>query len=442
MRYLNLLLLAFSGLHCARNAQPGDILSQLAPPRQHFAVRIGQDTTLVADGGSRIRIRANSLQTGAQIITIEVIEALDRAAMIRAGLSTLDTEGRLLESQGMIYFNAVGPAIVRINPEAPIEISLPARSLAPGVALFSGEDSEHGTIVWRPVAGEVSPFVNAAVLDTLAEGKALYREHCTGCHCLSGPLTGPALGHIGRYRDRRWLRDFTRSSQKMIESGDSLARCLWEKWKPSVMQDFPQLSDGQIDAIYAYIAAESVALELIPDAEKFGCVPSAPLPTEAPAHASSDTFVPGAPPKRDRHERNRQKMDEYVFLTRGFGWLNCDRYLDETTPASLRIEIADWSRFEDISVWLVYENRRITMPLMQANGVFMWDGPLLPGHAQLLALALKGKKWFMAEPGVEIGPDNRFTLTMQPLSRQQVDEAFKKLEAPPAPVSEPCVNGR
>ncbi|GAB5554862.1 MAG: hypothetical protein Sapg2KO_44530 [Saprospiraceae bacterium] len=96
-----------------------------------------------------------------------------------------------------------------------------------------------------------------AELDTASYniGKILFRKYCTTCHVKEKDrdLTGPSLYGVTQRRDKEWLYSFTRQSTKMIEEGDPQALTLWSEWKPTVMNNFPQLEDQELDDLYYYI---------------------------------------------------------------------------------------------------------------------------------------------------------------------------------------------
>ncbi len=92
----------------------------------------------------------------------------------------------------------------------------------------------------------------------IEEGQTLFRNYCATCHSrnMRDDLTGPALGGV----QERWaeypqedLYRWIRQSQAMIQEGHPRAVELWEEWKPTVMNNFLNLSDQQIDNILAYI---------------------------------------------------------------------------------------------------------------------------------------------------------------------------------------------
>lgn len=92
------------------------------------------------------------------------------------------------------------------------------------------------------------------------EGKTLFRNYCATCHNknMKDNLTGPALGGV----QERWaeypeedLYKWIRQSQAMINEGHPKAVELWAEWKPTVMNNFLNLSDQEIDNILAYVDA-------------------------------------------------------------------------------------------------------------------------------------------------------------------------------------------
>ena len=85
-----------------------------------------------------------------------------------------------------------------------------------------------------------------------AKGKELFNSNCAACHKLDGNSTGPALRGVVEKHDTEWLHKWIKSSSSMIKSGDAAAVKLFEEWNKVVMNDFPALSDEDIDNILAY----------------------------------------------------------------------------------------------------------------------------------------------------------------------------------------------
>src|SRR5690606_36538419 len=63
---------------------------------------------------------------------------------------------------------------------------------------------------------------------------------------------GPALRDVAQRYEKEWLYKWIKSSSAIIASGDSRAIKIFEEYNKSVMQDFPALSNTDIDNIIAY----------------------------------------------------------------------------------------------------------------------------------------------------------------------------------------------
>ena len=86
-------------------------------------------------------------------------------------------------------------------------------------------------------------------------GKRIFRNYCATCHNsnMKEDLTGPALAGVTKKYKKEWLYAFTRNSQKMIADGDPQALKQWADWGPTVMNNFPNLKDEELDDIYYYV---------------------------------------------------------------------------------------------------------------------------------------------------------------------------------------------
>lgn len=109
----------------------------------------------------------------------------------------------------------------------------------------------------------VFTFLLAATLTmqagpTKEAGKELFVANCASCHNknMKDNLTGPALGGMeerwGAY-PRKDLYAWIRNSQAMIAAGHPRAVELWAKWKPTAMNNFPGLTDEQIESVILYV---------------------------------------------------------------------------------------------------------------------------------------------------------------------------------------------
>jgi hypothetical protein len=124
-------------------------ISALKP--QEFCIRNDKDTTILCKKGTIVYIKANSfsmndklLKTD-QCITFQIKEAFLNSEMILENLSTV-ADGRILETQGMIYTNALlGNDSLELVRD--IIIIKPTDKIVENVKVFDGERDPHSDIM-------------------------------------------------------------------------------------------------------------------------------------------------------------------------------------------------------------------------------------------------------------------------------------------------------
>ncbi len=86
------------------------------------------------------------------------------------------------------------------------------------------------------------------------DGQALFVQNCAACHQKDRDAVGPALkGSLERWGgDKARLYAFIKNSQDVIAKGDARAVAVKQQWGGS-MPAFPQLTDGEIEAIVTFI---------------------------------------------------------------------------------------------------------------------------------------------------------------------------------------------
>ena len=86
------------------------------------------------------------------------------------------------------------------------------------------------------------------------DGKALFQANCASCHNPIKESTGPALqGKSKEVPSKEWLYKWVHNPSAMIASGDKYAQEIYNKYKPTVMTAFPNLTTQEIDAIITYV---------------------------------------------------------------------------------------------------------------------------------------------------------------------------------------------
>ncbi len=87
----------------------------------------------------------------------------------------------------------------------------------------------------------------------VAKGKELFNSLCAACHKRYKKSTGPALFGVADRHDTEWLYSWIKNSKAMIDAGDADAIAIYEEYKKTPMNAFPQLNNADIDNIIAYV---------------------------------------------------------------------------------------------------------------------------------------------------------------------------------------------
>ncbi|NUO02750.1 MAG: cytochrome c [Saprospiraceae bacterium] len=277
-------------------------------------------------------------------------ETTNKGDLIRSGIPTVASDGRLLESAGMI--RVFTRPEFSINPDCPITVKMPAQGLNPEIKIFTA-DFDGGEMHWNFLS---SPS-NENLLVSLQNGANLFSKNCTACHSkeLDRDVTGPALACIEvgeNKRPRDWLIKYTKKSQQMTKDGDTLALCNWAYYKPNVMPDFDFLSDLEINQIYDYIYNESYRRNL--------CTAGKTYARADPKECNYSAIV--------FNENNFIDTFYYDFKINNNQWINCDYFLnfkDVVSPFVVKIP-------EDGEVYVIFDNYMVYFPLFKyQNGYTM-----------------------------------------------------------------------
>ncbi|PCJ26827.1 MAG: cytochrome C [Flavobacteriales bacterium] len=88
------------------------------------------------------------------------------------------------------------------------------------------------------------------------DGKKIFKANCAACHSVgSNKVVGPGLEGISEKYSEEWLLKWTKNSTELIASGDADAIAAFEKGLMIPMPPQEHLSDGELKAVYNYIAS-------------------------------------------------------------------------------------------------------------------------------------------------------------------------------------------
>lgn len=200
---------------------------------ESFFISINSDSAyqLKTPNGAILKIAPNSFDVPANTkVQIEVKEAYSAGDILLAGLTTT-TNGKLLKSGGMLYFNATANN-KEVGILKPIEATIPSKTFDKDMQLFKGEVTEDSTINWV----DPQPLDTSPVAKNLLDGEALFKANCASCHKPTIEFTGPALaGSRQRAPYSEWPYAFINNVNSMIDT-DRYAISLLNKYKSKMTQ--------------------------------------------------------------------------------------------------------------------------------------------------------------------------------------------------------------
>lgn len=158
MRSLSIIFLYLAIASCRHTYNQGKVLGTTNLPTQSFTISARADTIIKGISGTILKINANTFVDSAGhpvqgAIEIQLKEALTQVDILMSGLTTT-TDGKTLETGGMIYVNATqGGKQLRIADGDIIGVAIPSANVRKGMSVFKGVEDSNG-INWavpRPI---------------------------------------------------------------------------------------------------------------------------------------------------------------------------------------------------------------------------------------------------------------------------------------------------
>lgn len=398
-------------------------------PTESWQIRLTQDTVLKSKSGVVIYLPQNAWESE-ETVALNLQTALTLGDMLKAGLSTVDTEGEWLRTAGMFRLTAEANG----NPiplQNPITVTVPSRGL-PDIDMkaFNGIETEAG-IIWEATD---QPVTSDSLREFIQQGRALFEQYCAACHAPFATRIGPALvGAADKYPEE-WLIAFTQNAPDMIAKGDSMALCLYYQWDVQQMQSFPSLTATQVKSIYAYL-------------EQVGTQKPSYIAPVSPCDSSNTRadFIDRIRQRRDSMATSQQNVPQilspisypnsgYYLTINDWGWTNLDRYYKrmDLNPITYDVVVMEEGKQTDwTSVHLILPAERVVVIGGQsAEGSWIFPGAdanqhmYLPNEGKALIVALQGSDatpthWAVAQADLPI--EGKWGVVLEPVPLEQAE---------------------
>ena len=440
MKRLQLLPVLAIFLFCACSQPNTGILKTTNLPGSFITIDPVKDNTLKTPKGAVIKIAANSFDVpaGSQVL-IEIKEAYSMQDILRAGLTTT-SNGKPLQSGGMIYFNATA-AGKPVNYLKPVGITIPSKFYNDSMNVFKGELSADSSINWI----EPKALDSSEVSVELANGEALFKANCSACHNPFADMTGPMLaGSRERAPNKEWPYKWVNNVNSLLEN-DWYARSLLRTWG-SRMTQF-NLPKEDIKAILDYCDNEAWlkrpdifskrSYEFPTDTSSidmftnFDCgYDTVPVYDEISIENTDTGFVAPANLYTGFVDR-----PAYAFSIERSGWYNIDMFvkanINAVSEVKLSVEVKD-GEDKILDVYLCIPNRKLLTEGNAENDDFVFGGggnniQLIKGDdAFVYVLGLKDKRYYYGISKFIVKDEQRLVVDLKETTKEEITEQLRK----------------
>ena len=371
--------------------------------------------------------------------SIEIVmkECYDLDEILAEKLSTT-SDGRIIETAGMVHIEATqGGVPLRLKKDEQYTIFFPAQGKSSaGFELFYGNPTMDGIVNWTPASAGLTatPASNAA--------SASIREECFIQICES------------EFRRRTQISEMDYFNWELMD-GQTLNQWFVSNFNPDadMVDDF--CSDKLISRIAFqvnadgsfkdyYIAHESKTVYDRVIAEFLSSMPPLNLSKVMPVYSvdhqcvltfghqqgsSSDQFVERFAKRFDyaddlqpMTEVNGSDLDYYMFSSTELGWLNCDRFVNESAPL---VEFRVKARTTDgSSVSMVFEDRKSIVRGIKMGDEFVFSGVPDDRKVRLVAVDNNGGNPVMQEARTVTSHKSHHMNSYQPMTLAKLDAAM------------------
>lgn len=362
-----------------------DLYKQLERKPNEYCINPKRDTLLRCEQGTLISIKANTFSLPANCtsgcVTLKVKENYLKSDMILDRLTTMSNE-RPLETEGMVYTDAVDCNDNKLSPSKDLVFFIPTDSVRKDAKLFDGSRLHNGDMNWTLNNNPELNNISLAQMESCYNGKFTRdRVLCEECRFFNCRINRFSLGMKGISDKKQHLENKQfRNCQRQIRSD----RRNGIKRGGSNLPDSLQASCTRINELYKkYGVNNPQALILAmnkPLLDSFGVTTMEQLRdtlNKLRIQKFEESFEAGALTFND--------MKYYVFNTKKTGWYNVDCFSSYQGPkVSLTINL---KRDSEVDCKLVFKDRASI--LSDYGATENYEFPNIPKGERIWVMALK-----------------------------------------------------
>ncbi|MEO7080856.1 MAG: OmpA family protein [Flavobacteriales bacterium] len=365
---------------------------------QHFTVDPRRDTVLRGRAGSTVAFSASAFVDikGKAIsgpVVVELTEALGALEMVAYGLSTRSND-RLLETDGMVQVLAADTAgnEVRLRPDAPMTVTMPAPVLKPRMELFLSATGTNWTVAaptpeakervrWSdtPPSPPVIPYklpkfkqdergkplrpvqpVLPRIPRVTAERSYVRKDPWWGFMRprVIQARTAKAYAHAEKRHASTYKRYQVRLDRYYRENADFPAAAERYKVRKALWDESKKQEERQWYAEVYKPALRNYDLIAAPIREKYRAEMTA---WKRERNIQLESYAQWADSTRST---TMNGLSNYIFNTTQLGWINCDRFYT-APPERMQQVAAQGEQRSNAQVYLVFTEMRMLLNMVQ-----------------------------------------------------------------------------
>jgi mono/diheme cytochrome c family protein len=116
----------------------------------------------------------------------------------------------------------------------------------------------------KEVASNTGSVTEPKLSPLAVTGKSIFQNNCASCHSLTKEVVGPMLMNVPQRLEKKVIYAWIRNPAAVLKSGDPYFNGLVKKFNGVMMTGFPNLTDGEIDAILEYFSTASAQPKTMP----------------------------------------------------------------------------------------------------------------------------------------------------------------------------------
>jgi hypothetical protein len=394
-----------------------ELYDQLEQKKQSFCIDPNRDTLLALNQGTIIAIQAGTFVNQKGCVTISAKEVYKKSDMLLENLSTT-SNGKMLESGGMIYLEATNSSGKPVSPKKEIAIFMPTTDYKNDMQLFKGNRDSHQVMNWTGIDARILPFNAGGNWNGCND----YWENrkCgpkCGFFCRIGRIDDAFKG-IGNQTQKEANKSF-RSCQRNIRKFRKIRTTRRNKFMNSYLfcDSIANIMDN-----YGVSNYEDLQLKMNKKLmDSLGLTSLRELQTELEKQrlrAIENDIVKG--------KSDAQTLSYYSFQTKQMGWINCDRFTNEPGK-KINMVTSELIR-TDKDCKLVFDKIRSVMsPSYTDKKVYRFDNIPENASVHLVYMRYEGKKIYLSiiETKVqEKAPEPDY----KEVTLEELKEAFKQFD--------------